>query len=421
MSGPSAKPNAATGINVSVNDPQGDCTTDSSVRNTVMNRLTAIIVAASAGLTIPFAAAALANGAVMIPSALMIAVACVLSVVAYWHPLFSGYAVTLVWACACLSPTLAGGVLLMTMPAAVGGMLATRCNTRHGVVATGAQLLTLTAGTMMGVVRVADDPAAMAVLLLIPVAPLVGLLMAWKQRLDHAREAERELEQRRRVMREQERRTAAATRIHDQVTNRLAYLILRIANDRAKWDADAPDAARLRAELADLSGISQGVLDETRDVIGILDGSRPPVVETATDADPAGETVILREHLDTVAGRLESLGFTVGAAVSGSLPQRYDVDAVNELHDLIDETGNNIAKHAQPHTDCAIHIALDDQQATLTSHNRMQTGPDPSGDVLNSGTGLHVKAARVRRLGGTLDHTVRGSDWTLSARLPLRS
>ncbi|MBT1162710.1 MULTISPECIES: sensor histidine kinase [Bifidobacterium] len=419
MNGRTAQSNAAADINVNANDPQDDCTTDGSVRNTVMNRLATIIIAASAGLTIPFAAAVLANGAVTIPSAMMIAVACVLSVVAYCHPLFAGYAVTLVWACACLSPTLAGGVLLMTMPVAVGGMLATRCNTRHGVVVTGAQLLTLTAGTMMGVVRAADDPAAMTALLLIPVAPLVGLLMAWKQRLDHAREAERELEQRRRAMLEQERRAAAATRIHDQVTNRLAYLILRIANDQAEWDADAPDAARLRAELADLSGIAQGVLDETRDVIGILDGSRPPVVETATDADPAGETAMLCDHLNAVAGRLEALGFTVNAAVSGSLPQRYSVDAVSELHDLIDETGNNIAKHAQPHTDCAIHVTLDDRQATLTSRNRMQTGPDPSGDALKSGTGLRAKAARIRRLGGTLDHTVRGSDWTLSARLPL--
>lgn len=398
------------------------CTTNDDMRNTVTDYLTAVIVAASIGLTLTFAVTALAAGAVAIPAVLAIVVACALTVVAYWRPLCSGYAVTLSWACACLMPPLTGGVTLMILPVACCVMLAARHNTRHGFMMTGAQLLTLAAGTMLGVVRPADDFATMAVSLLIPAAPIAGLLMSWKQQLDHARETERELEQRRRAMREQERRTAAATRIHDQVTNRLAYLILRLGNDQVEWAADTPDTAQLRAELADLSDVAQGVLDETRNVIGILDGSCPPVVDANADTDPAEETAMLRDHLAKAASRLEALGFTVNADCSGTLPQRYDIEAVNVLHDLIDETGNNIAKHAQPRTDCSIRITLDDRQATLTSSNRIRTDSGIStDDVLNSGTGLHAKTERIHHLGGTLDHTTHGTAWTLSARLPLRA
>ncbi|KFI51783.1 hypothetical protein [Bifidobacterium biavatii] len=253
--------------------------TDDSMRSAVTDHLAALIVATSIGLTLTFAFMALAAGAVAIPAALSIVIACALTIVAYWHPLFAGYTVTSAWAWACLVPPLAGGVTLMSLPVACCVMLATRRNARHGFMMAGAQLLMLVAGTVLGVVRPAEDFATMAVLVAIPAAPVVGLLMAWKQRLDHAREAERELEQRRRALLEQERRAAAATRIHDRVTNRLAYLILRLDNDQAEWTADTPDAARLRAELADLSGIAQGVLDETRNVIGILDGSRSPVTE----------------------------------------------------------------------------------------------------------------------------------------------
>ncbi|WP_033493637.1 hypothetical protein [Bifidobacterium biavatii] len=396
--------------------------TDDSMRSAVTDHLAALIVATSIGLTLTFAFMALAAGAVAIPAALSIVIACALTIVAYWHPLFAGYTVTSAWAWACLVPPLAGGVTLMSLPVACCVMLATRRNARHGFMMAGAQLLMLVAGTVLGVVRPAEDFATMAVLVAIPAAPVVGLLMAWKQRLDHAREAERELEQRRRALLEQERRAAAATRIHDRVTNRLAYLILRLDNDQAEWTADTPDAARLRAELADLSGIAQGVLDETRNVIGILDGSRSPVTEA--DADPAGETVMLCDHLRETADRLEALGFVVDADCSGSLPQRYDVDAVNVLHDLIDETGNNIVKHAQPHTDCSIHVMLDGRQATLVSSNRIRTdgaGSGNSGTVIRPGTGLRTKAEQLHRLGGTLDHTARGTTWTLSACLPLRS
>ncbi|MBW3092558.1 hypothetical protein KIH79_06275 [Bifidobacterium sp. 82T10] len=395
-------------------------TTNDGMRNTVMDHLTAVIVAIGIGLTLTFAIMALAAGAVAIPATLAIIVACALTIVAYWHPLFAGCTVTLAWTCTCLVPPLAGGVTLMALPVACCVMLAARRNTRHGFMMAGAQLMALAVGTVLGVVRPADDFAAMAMLVTIPAAPVAGLLMAWKQRLDDAREAERELERRRRAMREQERRSAAATRIHDRVTNRLAYLILRIGNDQVEWADDSPDTARLRAELADLSAVAQGVLDETRNVIGILDGSRPPVTEA--DADPAGETAMLRDHLAEAANRLEALGFTVNADCSGMLPQRYDVDAVNVLHDLIDETGNNIAKHAQSRTDCSIHVMLGDQQAILTSCNRIRTDSGiPIDDVLNSGTGLRSKAERIHRLGGTLDHTAHGAIWKLSVRLPLRA
>ncbi|KAB8289396.1 histidine kinase [Bifidobacterium ramosum] len=398
------------------------CTTNDDMRNTVTDYLTAVIVAASIGLTLTFAVTALAAGAVAIPAVLAIVVACALTVVAYWHPLFSGHAVTLSWACACLMPPLTGGVTLMILPVACCVMLAARHNTRHGFMMTGAQLLTLAAGTMLGVVRPADDSAMMAVLVTIPAAPVAGLLMAWKQRLDDAKEAERELERRRHAMREQERRAAVATRIHDQVTNRLAYLILRLGNDRAEWTADAPDTARLRAELTDLSSIAQDVLDETRTVIGILDGSRPPTTDADADDDPAGEAAMLRDHLHETADRLEALGFAVDADCFGTLPQRYDIDAVNVLHDLIDETGNNIAKHAQPRTDCAIRITLDGCQATLVSSNHIRTddaGSGNSGTAIRPGTGLRTKAEQLHRLGGALDHTVQDATWTLSAHLPL--
>ncbi|WP_163230254.1 hypothetical protein [Bifidobacterium aerophilum] len=145
------------------------------------------------------------------------------------------------------------------------------------------------------------------------------------------------------------------------------------------------------------------------------------IIRMLADGDPAGETAMLRDHFHGVAGRLEALGFATDVALSDSLPQRYDVEAVNVLRDLIDETGNNIAKHARPHADCAIRITLDDRQATLAALNRVRTGSGNFNGSLDFGTVLRTKAEHIRRIGGTLDHTVHGTTWTLSARLPLHS
>lgn len=245
--------------------------------------------------------------------------------------------------------------------------------------------------------------------------------MAWKQRLDHAQETERELEQRRNAMYEQERRTAAATRIHDQVTNRLAYLILRIDNDQAEWTESEPDAAQLYKELSDLSGIAQDVLGETRNVITILNSTQPPA-GTDASADSAGETNMLRDHLTETVHKLESIGFIVHSGITGALPQQYRIDTVNALHDLIDETGNNIAKHAQPRTACGIRITLDDSQATLVARNRIcsDAESDKVTAAMGLGSGLRTKARQIRNLGGQLDHSIDGDVWLLHACLPIR-
>lgn len=404
--------------------------------STVMNYAIIAIIAAGTGLTVMFDGAALIAGAITIPVALVIVAACVLTAMAYWHPLVSVYANTMLWVAACLVPLLTHGVNLMAIPVAIASMLAACHHTRHSGIAVTVQLLAWTAGVGIGVLSPPDTPLAAGVLLVLPAAPVAGLLMAWKQRLDRAQAAERELQQRRIAMREQERRATAATRIHDRITNRLAYLILRMDNDQAQWHDSQPDCVAVRTELADLSGVVQDVLDETRDVIGILNGYRSvgntaDAAESSADnvddtaaGDPAGETAMIRDHLAEVSRRLEALGFTADTSLDGMLPQQYRIASVNALHDLIDEIGTNIAKHAQPHTACELHIDFEGVYATVTSHNSvrsfsgMQEERAERCGTMGMGMGLRSKTALIHDLGGSIHHTTSGGVWRIQVRLP---
>lgn len=416
-------------------DPRGETAGHSTTfaDSAVMNYAIIAIIAAGIGLTVMFDGAALIAEAVTLPVAMVIVGACVLTAMAYWHPLISTYANTVLWVAACLVPSLTHGVNLMAIPVAITGMLAARHHTRHSVIAVTVQLLAWTAGVVIGVLSPPDTPIATGVLLALPVTPVAGLLMAWKQRIDRAQAVERELKQRRIAMREQERRASAATRIHDRITNRLAYLILRMDNDLAQWHDSQPDCIAVRTELADLSGVVQDVLDETRDVIGILNGYHSvgntddsPVenVDDTAAGDPVGETAMIRDHLADVSRRLEALGFTVDTALNGILPQQYRIASVNALHDLIDEIGNNIAKHAQPHTVCDIHLDFDGTQVTLTSHNQVRTSSDAHDThveqrkTMSMGTGLHTKATFIHHLGGQLRYMTSEGVWQLQAQIP---
>ena len=407
--------------------------------STVMNYAIIAIIAAGTGLTVMFDGAALIAGAITIPVAMVIVAACVLAAMAYWHPLISMYANTLLWVGACLVPLLTSGVNLIAIPVAITSMLAARHHTRHSVIAVTVQLLAWMAGVVIGVTSPPNTPLATGVLLVLPAAAVAGLLMAWKQRLDRAQAVERELQQRRIAMREQERRTIAATRIHDRITNRLAYLILRMDNDQAQWHDSQPDHIAVRTELADLSSVVQDVLDETRDVIGILNGycsvqntadaaeSSAEKVDDTAAGDPVGETAMIHDHLTEVSSRLEALGFTVDATLNGMLPQQYRIASVNALHDLIDEVGNNIAKHAQPHTVCDIHLDFDGTQVTLTSHNQVRTSSDAHDahdahveqrKTMSIGMGLQAKTMFIHHLGGQLRYTTSEGIWQLQAQIP---
>ena len=131
---------------------------------------------------------------------------------------------------------------------------------------------------------------------------------------------------------------------------------------------------------------------------------------------------MLRDHLAEAADRLTAIGFEVDAGLDGALPAEYDVEAIDALHDLIDETCNNIAKHARPHTECRIRVTIVGDTATLDSCNAV--GDDHTREDFSRGTGLRAKAAQFQRLGGALDHTItRAEDgtpqWRLSATLPI--
>lgn len=404
--------------------------------STVMNYAIIAIIAAGIGLTVMFDGAALIAGVITIPVALVIVAACVLTAMAYWHPLVSVYANTMLWVAACLVPLLTHGVNLMAIPVAIASMLAARHHTRHSGIAVTVQLLAWTAGVVIGVLPPPSTPLAAGVLLVLPAAPVAGLLMAWKLRLDRVQAVERELQQRRIAMREQERRATAATRIHDRITNRLAYLILRMDNDLAQWHDSQPDHIAVCTELAELSDAVQDVLDETRDVIGILNGycsvqntadaaeSSADNVDDTAAGDPAGETAMIRDHLTEVSSRLEALGFTVNISINGILPQQYRIVSVNALHDLIDEVGNNIAKHAQPHTVCDIRLDFDGTQVTLTSHNQVRAFSDAHDahveqrKTMSMGMGLQAKTTLIHHIGGSLRHTTSEGIWQLQAQIP---
>lgn len=409
----------------------------------VLDYLRAITIAACAGLTAVFGAAAIMAGAVTPPSAALLLASCTVMIAAYWRPMAAGYANAALWICACLIPPLSAATLLTALPAAATCMLATHRHPRRGGCIAIVQVLALAAGAMAGTVTGGfgdgmESEPTVGVLPLVA-SPLLGLLMAWWERLDHARTAQRELEERRRAMAEQDRRARAATRIHDRVTNRLAYLILRMDNDRADWESAMPDDGRLLGELRDLAAVARDALEETRGVIDILDGNRLAGIDendddsenaehsnvmNGSDADPIGETAMLRDHLAEAADRLTAIGFDVDAGLDGALPAGCNVEAIDALHDLIDETCNNIAKHARPHTACRIRVMIRGGTAMLDSCNVV--GDGHTQESMSAGTGLHAKAAQFQRLGGTIDHTItRAEDgtpqWRLSATLPIGS
>lgn len=273
------------------------------------------------------------------------------------------------------------------------------------------------------------------------VALILGYAMRWLAQRDESRDQASAAS---RLLAEQRRRERLAGKLHDSVTNDLAYLVLRINQDRD--DATVPE--HMRTELDELESIARRALGNTHEVINALrspdddgrdsgmtaashDGAYP---DAALDADAgldSGRNEVDRLQDMAMQGdaRLHGLGFNgstlcsgialaAGAGYSGAqAEQRLDI-----VVGFLDELYANIAKHADPEDVYFAGIAFDADRIVIAVSDKPLAAADHGGTddrSLSTGTGLARYAAILEQHGGNLTVEATPDDWSMRAELPM--
>jgi len=96
----------------------------------------------------------------------------------------------------------------------------------------------------------------------LPAASCIGVGMQWRIRLMRMQQIRHELDRQREINEERRRRELIAATLHDQVTNRLAYQILRMQHDIRTWCEQPPQSEQYQAEISELLDISQDLLEK---------------------------------------------------------------------------------------------------------------------------------------------------------------
>ncbi|PLS31332.1 2CS histidine protein kinase [Bifidobacterium margollesii] len=224
-------------------------------------------------------------------------------------------------------------------------------------------------------------------------------------------------------------RERAALRIHDSISNDLAYLIMRIDQSTTTNEAmndRAPEA------LSDLREVAVTALNHTYEVIdaleddarsgnssGVFAGTVDDVGDAVRGADLGKSLWLIVENGD---GRLHSLGFRGDSWLDDSGVVRIGRNQRTLVESFVAEVYGNIARHASPEGGYAVRICVKDDELVVTVSDRPK---DDSGDssvvIARSGRGMRSHEALFRSQGGSLTVDSRDGFWAMTAVIPLRS
>ena len=201
-----------------------------------------------------------------------------------------------------------------------------------------------------------------------------------------------------------------ACRMHDHVTNELAYIALTAQNSICEQCYDE-ETSRVWNTIDDSA---QTALGQLHDIIDLLSKETGDNDETDDIQKNHGNFTEELEHTITACEqKLHSANIYGDRFIHGEHPS---ASANTEaLLSFITEVYNNILKYSDP-TDCYhINISFTSTTCTIVQTNTVSENLT----LHHSKKGLRFHRERITALGGCINTTNENSQWTLFAEIPL--
>ncbi|WP_204368060.1 sensor histidine kinase [Bifidobacterium callitrichos] len=257
---------------------------------------------------------------------------------------------------------------------------------------------------------------------------LIGATIRWRGQRIRAVAEERRIASEMTVRDERHR---MAARLHDDVTNKLAFLITDLECMRSDPHGITGERLALSQRMA------REALDRVHEVIVMMEGNvddrsetipaaaHPDARDDARDSiqDDMGERIV--EHdvtalLAELDDRLRILGFEGGSSVECRFACALHADAADVLMALIRELYTNMARHARPDGGYDVNVAFDEHRVIVTACDVANAE-----DTHGAGTGLERLRRELAPLGGTIDVVAGGGgneaipgEWSVTAVIP---
>lgn len=208
-------------------------------------------------------------------------------------------------------------------------------------------------------------------------------------------------------IRQAEQQLLLARDLHDSITGDLTGIMLLAQKDID--DSSAPDP-----RLDDIMHLSEHALRNVRTMISMLN-------ETNYAYHPASEHswTDIRRSIGEGQENLKRHGFIGHIDISAeSSPYIEDAPGTEIMH-LITEIFTNILRHGSTKSDYYMIVTENDDTVTITQTNTVEE--KIASNLPTSGEGLRMHHMIVTSLGGELRFNSEDNEWTLYARIPLRS
>lgn len=245
---------------------------------------------------------------------------------------------------------------------------------------------------------------------------LAGYIRSTEQAAQAAQERAREAERTRDLAEWGARmgeRAAVARELHDMVAHHLASTVLRVGVARHVL----PQTDQRLTEVLD--DVHAGATTALTDLRRLLTALRDPAADHL--APLLAETTDLPAAVRDVVDRSRQTGLAIEARIGAEIAELDAIRGLTVLR-LVQEGLANVAKHAGPHAEVRLHVALEDGTLHLDLHNSLPGPgevdhpaiPAPNG----TGHGLLGMRERVALAGGTIDSGRIADGWRLTASLP---
>lgn len=287
---------------------------------------------------------------------------------------------------------------------------------------------------------------------------MFGRAMSWRATAIQAERDRLRYERERDRLEAMRRDARAASRIHDAVTNNLAYMAMRLDYERSRETNDEQHTAL----FDDLYRRTIDTLGEVRTVINMLDGNGDDTdtgkahdsigkgsnsvsprssiddgdaghagdddTEIGSSAATSSSCTTFPDRVRDVLGHgdryLAQLGFTGDSTMIDNLPEHKltDTDDVTReresaVIDLLRELYTNIAVHGDPSGEYRVVMRRNCDSLSVDQVNDIATRsllPDKP----HSGKGLALHRSRFAALGGSISTSAEDGTWILHATLP---
>lgn len=349
-------------------------------------------------------------------------VAMVLSIISIRFPLVAAIMQTLLWACICMVPALSELSWALFLSFAATLMLVSFRYTGLGIgLGIVQSSVTVVSHAMLGMSGASPSPIFdMIAVVALPAASCIGVGMQWRIRLMRMQQIRHELDRQREINEERRRRELIAATLHDQVTNRLAYQILRMQHDIRTWCEQPPQSEQYQAEISELLDISQDLLEKIRATIDVLGSEtiadneshdRVELPKSRMSPAPETEQEMLDAHLTQAKEEMRELGFAVNTQLLGTMPLSYDPKVLDIVHTGIDEFTSNMIKYADPIKECSLIVNITAADITVISSNTCNTKSSCyTARAITGGRGLSQLRIKAKDINGTLSKDNSGKE-----------